>query len=94
MSMLVRFTNPDSPTSTDQYDQVLQRLEADSGQWPPEGMEYHCAFLVDGSINVSEVWESEEKFRAFGERLMPILADAGIDPGEPAILEVHNTVKG
>ena len=93
MSMLVRFTN-DSPTSTDQYDQVIQRLEADSEPWPPDGMEYHCAFLVDGNINVSEVWESEEKFRAFGERLMPILADTGIDPGQPAILEVHNTVKG
>ena len=29
---------------------------------------------------------------AFGARLMPILADLGINPGEPEILEVHNII--
>ena len=31
---------------------------------------------------------------AFGARLMPILNEVGIDPGEPEVLEVHNTIKG
>jgi len=30
----------------------------------------------------------------FAERLMPILAEAGINPGEPEFLEVHSTVAG
>jgi hypothetical protein len=30
---------------------------------------------------------------AFGERLMPILAEIGIEPGEPTLPEVHNIVK-
>ncbi len=35
----------------------------------------------------------EEKFEAFGEKLMPILAEVGIQPGAPEILEVHKIVK-
>lgn len=27
-------------------------------------------------------------------RLMPILNEVGINPGEPEVLEVHNTIKG
>ena len=34
-----------------------------------------------------------EQFNAFGERLMPLLAEVGIDPGEPELLEVHNIIK-
>ena len=35
-----------------------------------------------------------EQFEAFGERLLPILAEAGIEfSGPPEIFEVHNTVK-
>ena len=89
MSVLVRFA-PESVTTTDQYDEAMRRLE--EGGFPPEGMEYHCCFVVDGKVRVSEVWDSREQLDAFGERLMPILADIGIDPGEPELIEVHNTV--
>jgi hypothetical protein len=47
----------------------------------------------DGGIRVSEIWDSREQFEAFGEQLMPMLASAGIDPGEPEILEVHKIQK-
>ena len=33
-----------------------------------------------------------EQMAAFGERLAPILAELGIDPGQPEVLEVHNTI--
>jgi hypothetical protein len=34
------------------------------------------------------------KFEAFGQRLMPILADVGIElAGGPEVLAVHNTIK-
>jgi hypothetical protein len=91
MSMLVRFA-PASPTTTQQYDDVTRRLEAE-GNWPPDGLEYHCAFLVDGNIRVSEIWDSREQFDAFGQRLMPLLAEAGIDAGQPEILDVYNVIK-
>ena len=39
--------------------------------------------------------EFAEQFEAFGERLMPILAAAGIQLASPPdIFEVHNVVKG
>jgi hypothetical protein len=91
MSTLVRFA-PASSTTTEQYDETLRRLES-AGEWPADGLEYHVAFKVGGQLRVSEIWESQEKFAAFGERLMPILADVGIDPGEPEILEIYNIVK-
>jgi hypothetical protein len=31
----------------------------------------------------SQVWDSKEQLDAFSARLMPILAETGIDPGEP-----------
>ncbi len=91
MSMLVRFT-PASTVTPQQYDETVRRLES-SGDFPPDGLEYHCAFVApDGSFRVSEVWDSQEQFEKFGERLMPILADVGIEVNPPEMLEVHNTI--
>lgn len=92
MSILVRFT-PSSPVTTEQYDATIRQLE-EGGDFPPAGLEFHCAFMADGGIRVSEVWESREQFDAFGERLMPILDEQGIEAGEPETLEVHNTITG
>ncbi len=44
-------------------------------------------------MNVSLVWASKEQFEAFAARLMPILAEVGVDPGEPEMVEVHNIIK-
>ena len=89
-SVLVRFT-PASVT-TEQYDETIQRLEK-SGDWLPEGLEFHVAFESGGKFRVSEIWDSREQFDAFGERLMPVLKDVGIEPGKPEMLEIHNIIK-
>jgi hypothetical protein len=92
MSILVRFTGAPSMTS-ENYDEVLPRIE-ESGQFPPDGLEFHVAFTAGGSFRVSEVWASKEQFEAFGQRLMPILAAGGIElAGPPEILEIHNIIK-
>jgi hypothetical protein len=92
MSLLVRFA-PAGATSTEQYDETIRRLEG-SGDFPPDGMEYHVCFLQDGNLRVSEIWDSTEQFEAFGERLMPVLTDAGVEfSGEPEIYEVHAVEK-
>jgi hypothetical protein len=36
---------------------------------------------------------SKEQFEVFATRLMPILEEVGVDPGEPEVLEVHNIIK-
>jgi hypothetical protein len=91
MAMLVRFA-PANATSTEQYDDTIRRLEK-SSDFPPDGLDLHVCFLQDGNVRVSEIWDSREQFEAFGPRLMPVLAEVGIDPGQPEILEVHNIVR-
>jgi len=90
VSILARFT-PTNVT-TQQYDESLRRLK-DGGDWPPDGLEYHVAFGSPSNLRVSEIWDSREQFEEFGKRLMPLLADIGIEPGEPELLEIHNIVK-
>ena len=90
MSVLARFT-PSSLT-IEKYEEVNRRLE-ESGDWPADGLEIHVLFGPADSLRVSEIWDSQEQFEAFGERLMPVLSDVGIEPGEPELMEVHNIVK-
>jgi hypothetical protein len=90
MSVLIRFA-PASLTAA-QYDESVRKLE-ESGDFPPDGCDYHVCFGTEGSLRVSEIWDSREQLDAFGERLMPVLSEVGIDPGEPEIMEIHNIVK-
>jgi hypothetical protein len=93
MSILARFTAAPGVT-TEQYDESLRRLEESEAQWPPDGLEYHIAFTSGGNLRVSEIWDTREQLEAFGQRLMPLLAELGIElAGEPEIIEVHNIVK-
>ena len=92
MSIVVRF----NPTNVDRakYDESVRRLN-EAGLWPnPDGLELHVAFGDEDNMSVSEIWSSKEQFQAFGENLMPILSDIGIDfSGEPEVFEVQNLVK-
>jgi hypothetical protein len=91
MSIVVRF-QPASLTSK-QYDESLRRLE-EGGEFPPEGLEYHICFGSEGDLKVSEIWDSREQLDAFGERLMPLLTDIGIQfAGEPEVFEVKNIIR-
>ena len=91
MSIVVRF----SPTglTAEKYDSTIEKIKA-AGTFPPDGLDYHVCFGSAGNLRVSEIWDSPEQFAAFGERLMPILAEAGIEmSSEPEIFDVHATIK-
>ncbi len=90
MSVVTRFA-PASLTAQ-QYDDSISRIQ-EAGGFPPDGLDYHVCFGADGNLRVSEIWDSREQFEAFGERLTPLLAEAGIDPGEPEVIEIHNIIK-
>jgi hypothetical protein len=90
MSLVVRFS-PESLTS-DQYDRVVRTLN-ERNISPADGLDYELCFGSGDKMKVSLVWDSKEQFEAFAERLTPILAEFGIDPGEPEVLEVHNIIK-
>ncbi|HEX8084806.1 MAG TPA: hypothetical protein VF529_10995 [Solirubrobacteraceae bacterium] len=86
MSIVVR--HQPKGLTREQYDEVSRRMEG-AGNWPPEGMEMHVLFGEEGDMRVSEIWDSEEQFRAFAEHLLPILDEVGIPHGEPEVHEVH-----
>jgi hypothetical protein len=91
-SVLARFTAAPSMTS-DKYDEAMNRLEG-LPEWPPDGLAFHIAFTSDDKFRVSEVWDSREQFDAFGEHLMPVLKDVGVElSGEPEMLEIHNIIQ-
>lgn len=89
MSVLIRFAP--ASLSAEQYDDSIRRLQ--EGGFPPDGLDYHVCFGSEGKLRVSEIWDSKEQFEAFGERLLPILHDIGIETGEPEFIEIRNVVK-
>jgi hypothetical protein len=91
MAYAVLFT-PKSMSKA-KYDEAIIRLDAvGSGPGKADGLIHHTCFGEDGKLRVLDLWESLEKFQAFGPVLLPILSEIGIDPGEPEISEVHRSV--
>ena len=91
MSIVVRY-HPASLTAQ-KYD-ATSEVEAAGLEWPADRLDYHVCFGTDGSLMISEIWDSREQWEAFGERLMPLLAEAGIEfSGEPEIFDVHEITK-
>jgi hypothetical protein len=84
--------NPQSMNAT-QYTECIARLEA-AGAGKPPGRRYHVAYGLPDHIQVLDVWESAEDFERFGQTLVPILSELGVDPGAPEIEEIVNTIQG
>jgi hypothetical protein len=82
-----------SAFTPERYDDAIKRLE-EAGAGAPPGRLYHVAMESDGLIQVFDVWDSEESFRAFGDTLLPIMADMGVDPGPPQASPIRNVIKG
>jgi hypothetical protein len=88
---LAFYFSPTSVMSAQQYDECIKRLTKAGAAHPP-GRVYHSAFGTADSLAVFDVWTSQAAFEAFGATLMPILQDLGVDPGQPAVMPVHNVI--
>jgi hypothetical protein len=87
MSIVVRY--PPSNVSKQQYDALRGDFEA-AGDWPAEGCQLHVCFGPENDIRVSEVWDSQEHFQAWGDKLGPKMEQAGLQlSGEPEVFDVH-----
>jgi hypothetical protein len=91
MPFVVRFVPKNM--SSQKYDEVIKRLDA-AGAGSPQGRLFHVAFGSLDALHVSDIWDTQENFDRFGQTLMPILQDAGVDPGTPQFIETHNTIAG
>jgi len=91
MSYIFHF-NPDAMT-TAKYDEIIRRLAA-AGAGSPAGRLHHVCYGAADHLRVFDVWDSQQSFEKFGETLIPILQDAGVDAGTPEVAPVHNIIKG
>jgi hypothetical protein len=84
-----------SPNSMNaqQYDTCIRKLEA-AGAGKPAGRSYHACFGTADKLAVFDVWDSQESFDRFGQTLMPIMKEIGVDPGQPQVMPIHNVIKG
>ncbi len=92
MAVLVRYQP--SSLSRSQYDQVNEALGGQGDEGPPQPLRIHVLFGDEGALRVSEIWDSEEQWRAFTERLLPVVQEVGVRmAGEPEVFEVHELQK-
>jgi hypothetical protein len=80
--------------NTEKYSQAIRGLEI-AGQGKPKGRLYHVAARQeDGSIIVTDIWESAALLEEFGKTLIPVLNKAGVTPVEPKVHPVQNIIEG
>ena len=72
-----------------QFDEVDRRAHEAIGGGEPKGNIHSSVFGTDGNLMIYHIWETREDFEAFGKVLMPIIAELGLDPGQPEIMPVH-----
>jgi hypothetical protein len=77
----------------DKYASAIKELDA-AGAGSPKGRTLHVALESEGTIQVFDIWESQQEFDAFGTTLMPILGKLGVELNEPMVATVHNVIKG
>jgi hypothetical protein len=81
----------------EQYEEAVRRLTNGKSRleslsdWPTEGVLSHTAGQAPNGFRVVDVWESEEAFGRFGETLLPILQDIGVE-SEPEVYPAHTFI--
>ncbi len=91
MAIVVHFT----PTGMNaaKYEKVLDLLRGvDLGA--PKGRLYHACYGAGDNLRVVDVYDSPEAFETFGQTLVPMLVENGIDVGRPVVDQVHNLIPG
>lgn len=95
MAIVVVFQSPSLTRA--QYEESVRRLTGGRprmeapADWPVAGLLVHVAGEGRNGFRVVDVWESEEAFRRFGEKLMPILQAIGVE-GEPDVYPADTLV--
>ncbi len=85
------------PTVTaENYRATVQKLAGKDkmesvSDWPVAGILSHAAGESPSGFRVVDVWESEDALAQFGDVLMPILGEIGVE-GRPEIYPAHTFV--
>jgi hypothetical protein len=78
------------------YEEAVRRIAggkelSSPADWPVKGLLVHAAGEAPGGFRVVDVWESEEAAGRFGETLVPVLREVGIE-AEPEVYSAHTFV--
>jgi hypothetical protein len=78
--------------TTEQYDQILQKMGLTPKGATPAGAISHWVAANEDGIRVVDIWESREAYDRFAqEQIGPYSAEVGItEPPEMRVYEVHN----
>jgi|ERR1700683_2813478 hypothetical protein len=78
--------------TADKYKESSQLLKQAGAAHPP-GRSFHAAFGPSDKLMVFDIWSSQAAFDKFGQTLLPILQQLGIDPGQPSAHEIHKVIR-
>ena len=88
----------EGPSLTRQnYEESVRRLTGGKSRmespadWGVPGLLLHVAGQGPKGFRVVDVWESQDAFRQFGEKLVPILKAVGVEV-EPEVYPAHTYV--
>jgi heme-degrading monooxygenase HmoA len=77
--------------TTDQYDQVIGKMGLSAEGKGAPGSLFHWVTQANGSIKVTDVWESDEQFQAFADKeIGPYTQEVGLSEPQITRYEVHN----
>jgi len=69
---------------------LYEKIMADIGPTPPQGMIVHASAVVDGVVRIIEVWESKaDRDRFVHERIAPS-RQRHTSPSDPALEPPHD----
>jgi hypothetical protein len=97
MPVVVVFQAPN--LTQERYEEGVRRLTGGKSRlespadWPIEGLLVHVSGEGENGFRVVDVWDSEESFVLFGETLIPILRELGID-AQAEVCPAHTVVTG
>lgn len=83
--------------SRELYEESVRKLTGGKSRldspadWPVPGLLAHIAGQGAKGWRVVDVWESEQAFQRFGEKLLPVLKEAGIQ-ATPEVYPAHTFV--
>ena len=94
--MAIVLVHQGSGLTKESYEEAVRRLTGktrleSSADWPVEGLLAHAAGEAEGGFRVVDVWESEEAAQRFGETLIPILQEVGVE-AQPEMYPAHTFV--
>jgi hypothetical protein len=77
--------------SAAQYGECITLLRK-AGAAHPKGRTYHASFGPADKLMVFDIWTSQAAFDKFGQTLLPILQQLGVDVGKPQVMPVHKII--